>query len=77
MGRLFTSCSDIFPTCPAEMLPTLQLKTWRPPFLTGSDQVRSVMFMTGQFHFKSVWLYSLLGGGVQVPNQDKPGSSSR
>ena len=36
----------MFLACPAEMLPTLQLKT-------GSDQVRSVMFTTGLFAFKS------------------------
>ena len=45
-------CHDVFPTCQAEMLPTLPLKTWRLPVLTRSDQVRSLMFMTGWFPFK-------------------------
>ena len=36
------------------LLPTLWLKTGTLPVLTGSDQVRSVMFMflTGRFAFK-------------------------
>ena len=41
--------------CPAEMLPTLWLKTGRLPVLTENDQVRSVMFTTGLFAFKYAW----------------------
>ena len=40
------------PASPAEMLMTLQSKTWRLPILTGTDQVRLVMFKTVQFAFK-------------------------
>ena len=43
---------DVFLVCPAEMLLTLWLKTWRLPVLTGSDQVRLVMFTTGRFCVK-------------------------
>ena len=42
------------------MLLTLGLKTWRLSILTGSDQVKSVMFMTGWFPFKYSWLVYLL-----------------
>ena len=45
VGFVFTACLYVFPACPAEMLPTLWLKTGRLPFLTRSVQVRSVMFM--------------------------------
>ena len=34
------------------MLPPLRLKTGRLSVLTGSDQIRLVMFMTGRFAFK-------------------------
>ena len=42
----------VFPSCPAEMLPTLRLKTGRLIVLTGSVQIRSVMFKTGLYAFK-------------------------
>ena len=42
----------VFLACPAEMLPTLWLKTGRLSALKGSVQVRSVMFTTGRFPFK-------------------------
>ena len=42
----------MFPACHAEMLRTLWLKTWELPVLTGSVQVRLVMFTTGQCLFK-------------------------
>ena len=38
--------------CPAEMFPTLWLKTRRLSVLKESVQVKLVMFMTGQFSFK-------------------------
>ena len=44
------------PACPAEMLPTLLLKTGRLPVLMGSDQVRTVMFKTDQFLSNTVGL---------------------
>ena len=53
----------MFLACPAEMLPTLQLKTGKLPVLMGSDQVRSVMFLSG--------------GGILVLNQDRTGSFSK
>ena len=43
---------DVFSACPAQMLPNLWLKTWELPIMKGIDQVRSVMFTTGQFPFK-------------------------
>ena len=42
----------MFPACPAELLLTLHLKTGRLAILRESVQVRSVMFMTGQFALK-------------------------
>ena len=59
----------MFPACPAEMIPTLQLKTWELPILTVSVQVRLAMFTTSQFPFNY--------RSVQVLNHDRPGSSSR
>ena len=73
----------MFPACTAEMLPNLRLKTGRlPGTLTGSDQVRFVMFMTGRFAFKYVSstyvsIAGLSGGGVLVLKHDRMGSFSR
>ena len=58
---LFTAYLYTFSACPAEILLTQQSKTGRHPVLTGSVQVKSFMFMTGQFAFKcsqSVWSWS-------------------
>ena len=52
VGCVFMACLYVFPACLAEMLLTLQWKTGRLPVVTGSVQVRSVMFMTGLFAFK-------------------------
>ena len=49
---LFMASHDVFQACPAEMLPTLQLKTGRHPVLMESVQVRLVMFTTGLFPSK-------------------------
>ena len=46
------ACLYVFPACPAEMLPTLQLKTGRLPVLTGSVHVRLVRFTAGVFALK-------------------------
>ena len=51
---VFTTFLYVFLACPAEILPTLQLKTRRLPVLKGSVQVRSVMFMTGLFALSTV-----------------------
>ena len=63
-------CRDVFTDSPAEMLLTLKSKNWRLPVLTGSDQVRSVVFMTGRFPFKYglFYVYGLSGDGVPVLN---------
>ena len=50
------ACRNVFPACPGDMLPTLPLKTWRLPVLTGSDQIRLVMLTAGRFPFKYGWL---------------------
>ena len=41
----------MFLACPAEMLLTLQLKTWTLPHLMGSVKVRSVLFMASRHTF--------------------------
>ena len=41
---LFMVFCDVFPACPAGMLPTLQEKNWGLPILIGNNQVRLVMF---------------------------------
>ena len=46
------ACCDVSPAFPAEILPTLCLETCELLVLTGNDQVRSVLFMTGRFPFK-------------------------
>ena len=51
---VFTACLYVFLACPAEMLLTLWLKTGRLSVLTGSVQVRLVMFMTGLFLLSSI-----------------------
>ena len=60
---------NLFPACPAEMLPTLRLKTGTFPILMGSDQVRLVM--TGSFPFKN---NQLVRPAYLVLKQDRRGS---
>ena len=58
------ACRDVLPACPAEMLTTLQLKTGRLPVLMGIVEVRSEMFVTGQFPFKYGWFVCMACGEV-------------
>ena len=55
-GFVFTTCLYVFTACPVEMLPTLRLKNAILPILTGTVQVRLVIFTTGPFAFKYSWL---------------------
>ena len=69
---MFTACLYVFLVCPAEMLPTLWLKTVR------SDYVRSVMFNRPVFF--QVWLLSVAGlsrGGVLVLTHHRTARFSR
>ena len=69
---------DVFPACPAGMLPTLQEKNWGLPILIGNNQVRLVMF-------KQAYLLSSMVGLCLWPVRKRcsgteprhPGSASR
>ena len=74
---MFTACLYVFLACPAEMLPTLRLKTGILPILMRSvSQISYVYDRTVCFQVWSVCVDSLSGGRVLILNQERMASSS-
>ena len=67
----------MYPSSPAEMLPTLRLKTGKHPDGKCPNQVGYVYDRSVCFQVWSVSVAGLSGGRVLVLKQDRKGSSSR
>ena len=74
------ACRDVFPACPAEMLPTLRrVEDYETLHLDGKcpSQVGNVYNRPVSFQVRSACMYILSGGGVLVLSHDRPGTSFR